>query len=288
MVFIHRWNPNRLTDLPIILCVGPRDSGKTTLAFSLLHALRDKFDLVFAFCGSKDTEQQIEAVNPKAFIYPEFSEDTVNTMYEMAETCKIRKSRERTFLIYLDDLTYDKHFMQKKVLQRVFMNGRHDNMALIICAQYVMDIPRSQREQIEFVFVFETSNIGTKNRLFNEFFAVFGKKQFTLFERTLESCTKNFECLVLDKGRNSRMRRSSQNSGSIANSVFFYKAPFPIPSFKLCKPHFWELSRTFERSLEHRTRTKERELFQLGNPYRDPDGGVSNVVHKCDENGSPL
>ncbi len=283
---LRRWNPSRLTNLPIILCVGPRNSGKTTLAHNIMYHLaeRKKFDYVLAFCGTRDTEDATELFLPAANVFSEYDEKKVETMYEMAKIGKT-VGRARRILLYLDDLTFDKSTMQSVIMRQIHMNGRHDNVGLIACSHYVMDIPIAQRDQIEYVFVFQTVNRDVIKRLWRQFFGMFSRLRD--FENALHRCTQNFECLVLDKSNHGI---ASSTNSSVCDLVYFFRGKYPVPSFQLCRPIFWKLSQKYRKSKLAQAKAKERELFTVGHGNSGDAqlsqtmfGNGNMTVEKCGE-----
>ena len=111
------------------------------------------------------------------------------------------------------------------------MNGRHRKIFFVNCQQYVMDMPPDLRSQVDMVFVMRETIRSNKEKLWKYFFGIFDK--FADFNKVLENCTSNFECLVLN---------NASRSSAIEDCVHWYKAQHPLPPFKLCSEVYWNLS----------------------------------------------
>ena len=64
---------------------------------------------------------------------------------------------------------------------------------------------------------------------------------FDDFEKVFAKCTANHCCLVMD---------NTTGSANIEDTIFWYKAKLSnnLPTFKLGKPIYWNLSRNYEKS----------------------------------------
>jgi hypothetical protein len=92
-----------------------------------------------------------------------------------------------------------------------------------------MDLPPALRANIDYVFILRENIVANRERLWKNFFGIF--PTFDLFGKTMDACTENFECLVLD---------NTVKSNKIEDCVFWYKAKYPPPKFKVGSQTFWQ------------------------------------------------
>src|SRR5690606_26704805 len=95
-----------------------------------------------------------------------------------------------------DCLGVDNRFFYHKVFDDIAYNGRHFNFTMIISIQYCMEMPPRMRSQLDYIVSFQETNLSNKKRLYNYLFGVFD--DYKGFEKTLNRCTINYECFILD------------------------------------------------------------------------------------------
>jgi hypothetical protein len=107
------------------------------------------------------------------------------------------------------------------------MNGRHWKIFFMLTMQYCMDLSPDLRSNVDYVFVLREPVIKNRQRLYENFFGIF--PTFNTFQQVFDSCTENYECLVLD---------NTSKSNRIEDCVFYYKAPMR-KGFKIGSPAMW-------------------------------------------------
>jgi hypothetical protein len=107
------------------------------------------------------------------------------------------------------------------------MNGRHEKFFTMIGAQYIVDIPKNLRSQINLVFVFPESMECNRDALRKHILGCFSNdKQLCATFDKLE----RFEALVLDI-KAARLREPC---------LFYCKAMYPLPRFRIGDDKLWE------------------------------------------------
>ena len=217
----------------VVLMVGKRGTGKSTLLKDVMRNMSDKLDYGIAMSPTEECTSDMGSYIPPSCIYNDFNSDKIDQLLEAQRLAIKRGSKRRVFLL-LDDCMYDKKVMKATNIRNVFMNGRHRRIFFANCQQYVMDMPPDLRSQIDVCFALRENIRANKEKLWKFFFGMFDT--FNEFNEVMDNCTQNFECLVYDGG---------SRSNQVEDCIFWYKAAASAPEFKLCRPCFWKLSRHY-------------------------------------------
>ena len=126
---------------------------------------------------------------------------------------------------------YDKKMIRDKCIRGIFMNGRHWDIFFMLTMQYCMDLSPDLRANIDYIFILRENIIQNREKIYKNFFGIF--PTFDMFSHVLNSCTENFECLVLD---------NTSRSNKIEDVVFWYKATIRPPgTFRIGSSDFWNV-----------------------------------------------
>ena len=177
----------------------------------------------------------LKSCMPSACVYDRFVGHKVEALIGLAQDYAI-KGREKSFLLVLDDVMYEKSICRTPHFRNLFYNGRHFRITVFLLLQYLVDLPPDLRAQIDYVFTCREPILGNKVKLYKMFFGVFAS--FEDFVAVLERCTQNFEVLCLD---------NTLSTTSAQECVFWYKASFGLPDFCLCAPVFYKLCEKYGR-----------------------------------------
>lgn len=232
---IRKFDPSTIAPDAVVLLVGKRGTGKSTLLKDLMYHMQDKLDFGLAMSPTEECTSDLTEYMPSSCIYNEFMGDKVDLLLEEQRKAVKKGSNRRVFLL-LDDCMYDKKIMRGVNVRNLFMNGRHRRIFFINCQQYVMDMPPDLRSQVDFVFVMRDNIRSNKEKLWKFFFGVF--PNFNDFNTVMDNCTQNYECLVYN---------GKKASTNIEECVFWYKAETKFPPFKLCRSVYNKLHRRFYR-----------------------------------------
>lgn len=203
----------------IIFLVGKRGSGKTTGVFEILYQHRDT-QMAVVMCGTEESAEQYKDYFPDSFIYGKYSENVLKKVIEVQKKrlfeYKMGKRSKVPYLtILLDDCMFEKP-LNSKFMRNVFMNGRHWKILLMITCQYVIDVPAALRGQIDYAMLFKCNNPQERDKLLTCFGNPFPKKdKGVAFNQILDSCTRNFGCMVIDNTVGDAMK--------LEDSVFYFR-----------------------------------------------------------------
>jgi hypothetical protein len=118
------------------------------------------------------------------------------------------------------------------------MNGRHYKVFFIITMQYPLGIPPNLRANIDYVFILRNNNTSDRKRIYEHYAGVF--PSFETFCQVMDSCTQNYECLVIN---------NTVSSTKLEDCVFWYKAD-PHDDFKIGHPSVWKYNNDNCKSLD--------------------------------------
>lgn len=95
---------------------------------------------------------------------------------------------------------------------------------------YFRDVPPDLRANIDIVVVLRDNIRANRERIYTYFAGVF--PTFAAFDQTMQACTENHECLVLDQ---------TSLSYNISDCVYFYKAT-PDLKYRVGAREYWNYS----------------------------------------------
>lgn len=276
---IDYFDPKSIPVSSVVLVIGKRGSGKSTVAESLASHFTHLND---GICISK-TDKMSDFWSkhiPQDKIYHEYnSEITLDLLKRQEKKWLVIKEQaklegrvpdvseiEPAFAIY-DDVTYDKSFLKDMSTRELAMNGRHYNILVLITVQYLMDFKPDLRCNIDFVFVMRDNIKNNREKLYEYFAGMF--PCYVAFEKTFMACTTNREALVL---------HSSSNTYELNECVYFYRAT-PNMEFKMGSGDVLELPPADARFAGLSSRERERMSgFKVSKKYPDEPTRRSGAV----------
>ena len=153
-------------------------------------------------------EVAVKYPKQKEFVFKNLSiKITKNELLNLFE--EVKKGIE-TFVL-MDDCMYDNKFMRDTCIRQCFMNGRHWKIFFMLTMQYCMDLPPALRANVDYVFILRENIIQNREKLYKSFFGIF--PSFDMFNKVMDACTENYECIVLD---------NTSKSNRIEDCVFWY------------------------------------------------------------------
>jgi hypothetical protein len=205
----------------------------------LLYNTRKKYDIGVAFTATQSTVDVFKEFLPSSLIHTKGYDYGKADQY--LSKCKELTSRgkQRNTLMILDDCVFDQGVMKSDTIPEIHLNGRHSYITLFNTCQYAMIIPPVIRSNVDYVCVMMDSVLANRKRLYEFFFGNF--PNFQQFDIVFTQVTANHGCLILDK---------TQPSGSVNDSVFYYKAKTDLPQFRIGKRMFFEMGDCVERLKE--------------------------------------
>jgi hypothetical protein len=253
---IKRFDMKRIPQDAVVIFIGRRRTGKSTLVRDLLYHHQD-MPLGTVISGTEESNSFYGKMIPPLFIHGEFSPIVLANFVKRQKMIMSRiqadlqkgvktKIDPRSFMI-LDDCMYDDSWTHDKNIRYLFMNGRWLKAFFLITMQYPLGIQPALRTNVDFVFILREPYMNNRKRIFDNYASAF--PSFEFFCQIMDQCTQNYECLVID---------NTSQSAKLEDCIFWYKAEMH-GDFRIGAPEFWQHSASYYQS-------KDEEL----NPY-DPN-----------------
>ena len=278
---LRRFDPSTMDKSRACVFIGGSGTGKSSLMTSIMHANRN-IPAGIVFSPTESADPHFGKFIPDIFIYDEWKEEkleelmtiqkknkkSVESIDSEIEYCKKNGRREdmnaliekkkarmlamRKFVI-LDDCAYKKGITRSETLRKLFMNGRHWGILTLFSVQYCVDLDISLRGNAGYVFVCREPIINYRRRIYENFLGML--PNFGVFEKVMDACTQNFECLVLDR---------TQRSTKVEDCLFWYKAE-PHYDFRIGNDKLWNFHRThYDRNHDEKRLNKEKQQKENG------------------------
>ncbi|BCU09355.1 hypothetical protein [Sicyoidochytrium minutum DNA virus] len=238
---IDYFDPSTISDGSVIVLVGKRGSGKSTVAQDLMSYQRHcKRGLCIA--GTEQANPFWGQYIPECFIHHRFDEELVYQLLRDQNAIFEKYGKhEPTFAIF-DDLMYDPGFLKTEAMRMLFMNGRHSKITILVAAQYMMDVPPAMRTNTDYVFIMKENSRVNRMRLYDNYPGVFDS--YEDFYSVLKTCTDNYESMVLN---------TKSLSYNISDNTFFFKAT-PDLRYRMCDKPYWQYSAALKKKREEEKR----------------------------------
>lgn len=221
----------QIKDGSVILVVGGRGSGKTTIMLDLCYHKRHIPDGI-AFCGTQESNTAFDGVIPDSFIFEEWDADKVQNVIDRQKEINAERKRKGlpkkfTFVI-LDDMGHESAVWKDKKLRQIFMNGRWAGIFFIFTLQYMMDLPAALRGNVDWVFVTGEKIPKNRMRLYDYYCGGIGTRKE--FNQVLDAATDGHNCFAVN---------TTARSTRPEDSFFYWRAKVrnPDENPKQCKWH---------------------------------------------------
>lgn len=252
---IKLFNINTMDRTRSCIFIGGSGTGKSHLVTSILYHNRD-LPAGIVMSGTEEGDPYWSNFVPDLFIYSSWEPDKLEEMIDIQKRKKkaidlitreityctrngraddaarltIRRDREiramRKFCI-IDDLMFNGSITRTETLRKLFMNGRHWNIFVLLTVQYCMSLDIALRGSAGYVFVCREPIISYRRKIYESFLGML--PSFTIFERVMDACTQNYECLVLDR---------TSRSTDPEKALFWFKAA-PSYTFRIGSDRLW-------------------------------------------------
>lgn len=257
---IRRFDINTMDKTRSCVFIGGSGTGKSHLVTSVLHANRD-IPAGIVMSGTEEGDPYWRQFVPDLFIYNDWKPEKLEELIEIQKRAKraiesldaeieycrrngrsedvARLRRTKAFklnkmrkFIIIDDLMFKGGISRAESIRKLFMNGRHWQIMTMLTVQYCMSLDIALRGNAGYIFVCREPIISYRKKIYESFLGML--PSFAVFEKVMDACTQNFECLVLD--RTSRSTR-------VEDCLFWYKAD-AHHSFRIGDERLWAYHRS--------------------------------------------
>lgn len=256
---IKRFDVSKMDTTRSVLLIGGSGVGKSLATTSLLYHNRD-IPAGIVMSGTEEGDPYWSRFVPDLFIYNGWEPNKLEELIDIQkrkkkaiegiehniEYCRrngrmqdvaqlqIRKKKEETAMrkfVIIDDCMFQSGISRTETLRKVFMNGRHWNIFVMLTIQYCMGLDIALRGNAGYVFVCREPIISYRRKIYESFVGML--PSFAVFERVMDSCTQNYEILVLDR----------TNKSTNPNDVLFWYKAQPSYSFRIGSEKLWQYHR---------------------------------------------
>jgi hypothetical protein len=163
------------------------------------------------------------------------------------EECAMRK------FVIIDDCMFQSGISRTETLRKIFMNGRHWNIFVMLTIQYCMGLDIALRGNAGYVFVCREPIISYRRKIYESFLGML--PSFSAFEKVMDSCTQNYELLVLDR---------TCKSTNAEDALSWYKAA-PEYKFRIGSDRLWQYHRdNYDKDHDERTLRDRKAKRNMG------------------------
>lgn len=275
---LKRFDPSVIKKDAVILLIGKRGTGKTTLMKDIMYHMRHKLQFGIAMSATEESSGALSTFIQPSCVYNNFCGPALDVMLEYQKQTGRRGGNMRRLFLILDDVCFDKKIMKGMNIRETFMNGRHRKIFFVNCMQYCMDLGPDLRTQVDYVFALRENIMNNREKLHKYFFGMF--KDFKDFGTVMDACTQGYECLVLN---------NTVRSTKVEDCISYYEANPNLPPFKMGAPGFWRLNARYFHDSEddgHDTIGVAERLgygAALGPPQRAVEERIHAVIKDDDE-----
>ena len=187
-----------------IVIAGGRKCGKSTLIQDILFNLHRHANVPRAIVFS-DTEKSHRTYTnfgiPARFVMYSFDANIVQRIYSQQEELTEMKNKgmykgDHRIAIVMDGCGLDEKIFKTALMRNLFTTGPDYGIFLIISLPYVIDIPATIRNQIDFFFALRLSEVQDRTKVYKKYAGVY--ERFDEFSDVLQSITIDFRCMVVD------------------------------------------------------------------------------------------
>lgn len=210
----------------VILLLGARGTGKSTLARACLFFMT-KYEMGIIMAGTPDTIEEYAQHHVHTLIYEKYQPQPIIKMirlqkrklYEICEkypheTVERNCLRLPPMFLVLDDVMHDHNMINKSLaFNELMFYGRHYRITLIVAAQYVMQVAKRMRGQIDYVFTTYQQDPFQRENIMKQYNVGFPDTR--TFHKIMEKCTENYQAMVMAMHSTKR---------HLEERVFYYKA----------------------------------------------------------------
>jgi len=161
---LPKWKLGDQFDKPFTMAmIGATKSGKTTFLNYLIPKIKSNFDIIlfFSINSHADVYDPIKKLK-NVITFDKFNEDAVNLIH-----CHNKKHKnEISTLVLMDDEIDNKN---SKVIKNLFSTLRNSNFSTIFSGQDYTFISKSNRNNINYVFIFKQNNNAAYEAVYKTF-----------------------------------------------------------------------------------------------------------------------
>jgi hypothetical protein len=283
------FDPSKLDTTSTIAVLGKRHSGKSVIIRDLCYQLwknggkgGQKIDAITVFSNTEELQSQFARFVPSAFIHNRFDESKLIRLLDAQKQLVQQQGRTSNVMVILDDCSFSKSTFGE-TLQRIFSNGRHYKLCLVLSLQYSMQLPSSCRGNVDVAIALKEPVFANRKRLYESLFGLF--RNFREFDKVFNEVTQDYGAMCCVN--------NGSSSTDIQKNVFWYRAnPDSHPqTFRVGRPIYWEWSekyrnRTQQRAFSDPMKQAPKSIVQIQRPDRRQEANHDTNDRRREERDS--
>ncbi|AVK77491.1 hypothetical protein pmac_cds_803 [Pandoravirus macleodensis] len=238
---LRKFDVGTLKTGQVNMIVGKRGTGKTVLLRHLLTAGGNRWDFVVGMTPTPESYDVLVEMFPESCVYRDYDSEAIKRLLDTLRTLHAHNIRPRVLLV-LDDCMHDNRIFKSGPMCDLYKCARVLDIEFYNVVQYVMDIPKTIRLQIDRVFAMREPQRAYRENLYRRFFDIFST--YDGFSAAFDVCTENCGCIVVD---------SKAKTNAVEDSVFWHRGPAAPPAILLGSRAQWLLHHMFYRKAEKAT-----------------------------------
>lgn len=264
---LKKFDMRSIPDDSVVIFLGKRNTGKSFCVKDLLYYKQD-IPVGVVISATESVNRFYSNIVPSLFIHDNYQEEIVQRFNNRQMKVVEKRNQEfekngssnidtRGFLIF-DDCLYDNKWTTSTEVRSVFMNGRHRNTLFLLTSQFPLGIPPILRTNIDYVFIMRENIYSNRKRIYEAYAGMF--PTFDIFCKVLDSCTENYECLVI---------HNNSKSNNLEDQVFWYKAD-DHGDFRMGANVFWDFHNQHmkeQSEMQEETETFDPSVLQKKSKY---------------------
>lgn len=269
-VDLKKFDMSSIADDSTVIIIGKRNTGKSFLTMDFMYYHQD-LPVGTVISPTENYNNFYKDIVPKIFIHQEPTPELLKNIIKRQDSAvrSHRKNKDtdpRAFLIMDDCMAYATAWVRDKMTKIIFMNGRHLKVLTLITLQDSLGITPELRTNTDYVFILREPRVNMRKRLYEHYTGGMFKS-FEIFCKVLDSCTENYECLVID---------NKTRSNKLEDQVYWYKAE-SHESFKVGAPEIWDFCKE---NCPDEDDTGDNEEDENNLRYYNPKKGPNLLVNK--------
>ncbi len=234
---IKKFDMRKIKKDSVCCFIAPRRQGKSVLIKDLLYHHQD-IPAGLVISKTDKLAHYYDNFIPPILIHDRYNPELMDNLFERQKKALNEKwNNPSCFLIFDDTLSEANRWKKDERINEIFYNGRHYKILFLLTMQTPLGIPPGPRGNMDFIFILRNTNTKDRKDLYENYAGMFSSRE--VFEKVLDSCTEDYNCLVIDK---------TTRSNKLEDQVFYYKAKvWDDNAFKLCDDSFWRLKKKEEK-----------------------------------------
>jgi hypothetical protein len=214
----------------IIVLLGKRNTGKSVLVKDILYHKRNDIPIGTVISHTDHLACFYDKFIPGMLIHKKYTPEILVKVFERQSLAlEKRWKNPHSFLLFDDCLSDSSNWAKDENIKEVFFNGRHYKILYILTMQSPMGLPPAMRTNIDYTFILRNNNLSDREKIFKNYAGMF--PSFGCFEKVLDACTEDYNCLVID---------NTSQSNNLEDQIFYYKAELhDNPGFRMCPSNLW-------------------------------------------------